>query len=184
MRRTLIGLLVLLLWPAAATAKPIAMSSGEASISFDIDFGLKLLQYGVTPGPIAPSTQDGLVVTLPVRRGGHIRRDGKRATIDTAGGVSQVGADFEVLLQQLRFNVRGRTGRLSAYTAINGLDTDRFTFAKGRARSARRTAGGYVVRDLELELNDIGAVTLNSQLRTDQFKVGELIGVAAISARR
>ena len=185
MGRVLTGLLVALaLWPSAAAAKPLALGSGEATIDFDIEFGLKLVKYGVTPGPIAPSTQDGLVVTLPIRRGGHMRRDGRRASIDTAGGVSQVGADFEILLQKLRFNVRGRTGRLSAVTAINGLTTDRFTFAKGRAKSARRTSGGYVVRDLELALNDIGAATLNSQLRTDQFAVGEVLGVGAVTARR
>ena len=59
--------------------------------------------------------------------------------------------------------------------AINGLTTDRFTFARGRAKSARRTAGGYVVRDLELRLNEIGATTLNSQLKTDQFAAGEVL---------
>lgn len=184
MRRLPILLVALVLWPATASAKPVALSSGTAEIAFDVNFGLKLVQFGVTPGVIAPSTQDGLLITSPIRRGGHARRDGSRASIDTAGGLSQTGEDFEVLLQRLRFNMRGRVGRLSAVTAINGLTTDRFTFAKGRAVSARRTAGGYRVRGLELKLIDVGASTLNSQLKTDQFAVGEVIGVAAIDARR
>ncbi len=177
-------LVVLGLCPSTAAAKPIALGAGEAKIEFDIDFGLKLVQFGVVPGPIAPATQDGLVVTLPVRKGGHMRKDGTRATIDTAGGLSQVGATFEVLLKQPRFNLRGKTGRLSAVTTLNGLTTDRFTFAVGKARTARRTAGGYLVRELALGLNEIGAATLNSQLKTDQFAAGELLGVAAITARR
>lgn len=186
MRRSLIALLVLALvaWPSVADAKPMAIGSGAAEIDFDIEFGLKLVQFGVTPGPIAPATQDGLVVTLPVRRGGHVRRDGSRASIDTAGGVSQAGETFEILLERLRFNVRGRTGRLSAVTSINGLRTDRFTFARGRATSARRTARGYRLRGLALTLNEVGAETLNSQLKTDQFTDGEKLGVASIDARR
>ncbi len=170
--------------PAAADAKPIALRSGSAAVAFDVNFGLKLIKFGVTPGAIAPSVQDGLVVTAPLRTGSTVHRDGKKAIIKTAGGVSQLGETFSIQLQQLRFIVRGRKVKLSALTEVNGVLTDRFNFATGVAKTARRVAGGYAVKELKLGLNDIGAATLNSQLRTQEFAVGELIGVATITAKR
>lgn len=173
-----------LAFPAAAGAKQVKLKSGSAAIAFDVNFGLKLIKFGVTPGAIAPSVQDGLVVTAPLRAGSVVRQDGKFAIIKTAGGVSQVGDTFDIQLQQLRFIVRGRKVKLSALTEVNGVLTDRFNFATGVAKTAKRAGRGYAVKELSLRLNDIGAVTLNSQLGTQDFAIGELIGVATITAKR
>ncbi len=170
--------------PASAVAKPVKLTAGSAALAFDVNFGLKLIKFGVTPGAIAPSVQDGLTVTAPLRAGSTMRPDGSKAVIKTAGGVSQVGDTFDIQLQQLRFIIRGREAKLSALTEINGILTDRFNFATGVATKARRTKGGYTVTGLTLRLNDIGAATLNSQLRTTEFAVGELIAVATITAER
>jgi hypothetical protein len=183
-RRLLAVLVVLALWPAAASAKPIALSQGTAKISFDVNFGLKLIKFGVTPGAIAPATQDGLVITAPIQSGSHARPSGTGATIKTSGGLSQVADGLDLQLRLLQFVVHGRHVRLSSRTIVNGLDTDRFVFAKGVAGKARRTAGGYTVQDLKLGLNDIGAATLNSQLGTTEFAVGETLGTVVITARR
>lgn len=183
-----LGLVVALACPAAtvaaAPAKPVKLTGGSAALAFDVTFGLKLVKFGVTPGAIAPSVQDGLTVTAPLRAGSTVRADGSKAIIKTAGGVSQVGDTFDIQLQQLRFIVRGRKVKLSALTEINGVLTDRFNFATGVAAKARRVKSGYAVDDLKLRLNDIGAATLNSQLRTSEFAVGELIAVATIAAKR
>ena len=71
-----------------------------------------------------------------------------------------------------------------ACAAEGKVVTKEITFASGKAKTSRRTPGGYEVTGLELKLNDLGAVTLNSQLRTDQFAIGEVFAVAAITAKR
>ena len=187
MGRRLVGLTLAGLalgFPTVASAKPVKLTEGSAAIAFDVDFGVKLVQFGVTPGAIAPSVQDGLTVTSPLRSGSTVRPDGSKAIIKTSGGASQVGDTFDVELEDLRFIIRGKRAKLSALTEINGVLTDRFNFATGVAKKAGRAKGGYAATDLTLRLNDIGAATLNSQLGTTDFAVGELIGVATITARR
>lgn len=173
------------LLPAApAHAKRTPLERGTAAIAFDAAFGVKLVGFGVVPGPIAPATQEGLTVTAPVRSGSSVTRDGRRATIRTRGGVSQQGETLDLKLLRLQYVVRGRRVVVSSDTAIKGVLFDRFDFAVGKAKTVKRTRRGIELRDVVLRLNDIGAVTLNSQLRTLSFSVGEPIGVASIVARR
>jgi hypothetical protein len=177
--------LVLAALPAGtAHAKRTHLKGGTVSIAFAPDFGIKLVGFGVTPGPIAPATQEGLTVSAPIRRSSTVSKDGTRATITTSGGISQQGETLDLKQLRLQYVVKGKRVVVSSDTAIKGVLFDRFDFARGTAKAVKRTKRGYTLTGVALKLNAIGMVTLNSQLRTMSFATGEPIGVATITATR
>src|SRR3954454_13101840 len=70
---------------ASAKRKPLHAKKGSAPIAFDLAFGLKLVQAGVTPAPIPPATMEGTTFTFPVRSA-TVNRAGTKAKIRLRGG--------------------------------------------------------------------------------------------------
>jgi hypothetical protein len=169
----------LLLLPASAGAAPLR--HGTTKLTFDKTFGLALVKQGVDAYPVAPATQDSLDFRLGVR-GGKV--SGKRARIAHGGGfrMEDPADHVEIKLTDLTLQINGSRVRLLGLASIGGITYDDFAFATGTASAVHRTKRSISAR-VELRLNGIAVASLNSQLATDAFKEGQLLGHGRVSAR-
>jgi hypothetical protein len=176
------ALALLALFPASASAAGAApLHSGTTRLTFDKAFGLALVQQGVDAYPVAPAEQDSLDFTLGVS-GGKVK--GRRARIRHRGGfrMEDKADHVEIALRDLELQITGKRVRLLGLASIGGITYDDFAFATGTASNVRRTSHSISAR-VTLRLNGIAVSALNSQLATNAFQEGQLLGRGRVSAR-
>jgi hypothetical protein len=167
----------------AAAPPPLVVHHGTAKLAIDKRFGLRLVQLGVDAYPVAPATQDSLDFTLPVRSGHIGKRSGRlhgRGGLDVQN--KETGGGLR--LEDVTISITGRRISLSGFATAQGIPATRFTFARGRAGSAHRTRRSYAAKRVPIAINGVAAAALNSQLNTQEFRSGQRMALATLTARR
>jgi hypothetical protein len=166
-----------------AASPPLVVHHGSVALAIDVRFGLRLVQLGADAYPVAPATQDSLVITLPVASG-RITRHGGRVKGRGGFDVQNRETGGALKVNDLAARITGRRIALSGFATAQGIPSTRFTFAHGRIGSAHRTRRSYVARRARIGINGVAAAALNSQLRTQEFHAGQRFAVATVTARR